>query len=114
MPNVPHELTVYECREDFVRSVWELLRECRDYDDPRKTCGERMETLAFSFLALLGGGYGVGWVVAPAPHPDDQEYCISQGENWYPEAPEIACDITSGDKDLADYFYQYAPEEHQS
>ena len=30
MAITPHELTVDECRENFVKSVWELFRECRD------------------------------------------------------------------------------------
>jgi hypothetical protein len=55
----------------------------------------RLEGLAHSIFVLLDGNATAlpGFVVAPAPHPSDREYCIENGENFFPEAPEGACDI---------------------
>ena len=63
--------------------------------------------VTFSLLAALDG-CSVGlpsFIVAPEPHPDDRQYHIDNGENWYQENHEanIKCDISGV---LHEHFYQ--------
>jgi hypothetical protein len=66
----------------------------------------RLEGLAHSILVALDG-YAMtlpAFVVAPALHPLDRSYCIENGENFYPEAPEVPCDIAG---ELHEQMYAY-------
>jgi hypothetical protein len=60
-----------------------------------KQMRRRLEGLAHSILVALDGNAMAlpGFVVAPMPHPSDRDYCIENGENFYPEAPDVSCDI---------------------
>lgn len=92
-PEEPRAYTTEEVREHFLNHVRNMV----DYWDrhvERETTRERLSGLAFSLLVLLDGGTHLpGFVVAPAPHRDDREFHISEGKNYYPEAPEVECDI---------------------
>lgn len=90
------ELTPDEVQERFLEHVraivdyWE--REAR-----APTVREKLDGLAFSILAAIDGSSVLPrFVLAPDPHPEDRAYHEEQGEDWYPEAPAVACDI-SGD-----------------
>lgn len=92
----PHEYTADEVRDLFLKHVWNLL----DYWDNNKSDKrEAMEGLAFSMLVMLDGGSVVvpPFAVIPAPHPDDKEFCIGEGTNWFPQFdPGGHCDIAGG------------------
>jgi hypothetical protein len=83
-----------EVRDKFLTHVAHLVEFWSNLQNgmPYRT---RLEGLAHSILASLDGSAAAlpGFVVAPAPHPTDCTYCMEQGENWYPEAPAVECDI---------------------
>jgi hypothetical protein len=88
------QMTVDECRAALLRHVWGMIQ----YWDQTPNCGDqrnRLEGVAFSILAALDGSAGglPGWIVAPSPHPDDKDYNIRHGENWWPTPPQLPCDV---------------------
>ena len=104
MQNEPRQFTTDEVRQAFIQHVWALIEHWRT----TSTSTDRLEGLAFSILAALDGNSAAlpGFVVAPAPHPDDQEYLRANGENWYPAAPGVECDIAGS---LHELFLQLKP-----
>lgn len=89
------------CTEDEVRA--KLIEHIEDLIDywatlPDKTVEDRLHGVAFSILVTLDGESAdlPGFIVAPAPHPDDQEFLRKQGENWFPysDYSKIACDVS--------------------
>jgi hypothetical protein len=95
MSSKPHELSVDEVRNNFLDHVRGIVEYWNDESRVKSSTKERLEGVAFSILvALDGGSAGLpGFVVAPSPHPDDKDYCKMEGENWYPKAPVVKCDI---------------------
>lgn len=93
----PREKTTEEIREEFLKHVRSLIKYWNSVEgkDSPKTCLDRLEGLAFSIMVALDGGAMAvpGFIVAPSPHPDDKEYHISEGSNYYPENPEVKGDI---------------------
>lgn len=95
------EYTEEEIREKFIRCVWSEI----DYwntlpnSDFIQTTRDRLAGLAFSILVTLDGEAGEipGFHVVPCVSPEDKDYHIEQGENWYPEVPKDVsknlCDI---------------------
>ena len=98
----PHELTVPEMRDRFLAQVRQLVRYWAN--EPGLTPQRRCDGTAFSILALLdGGNMGLpGFLVVPAPHPEDRAYYQAQGECWWPDAPELESDIGGS---LHEHFY---------
>ena len=81
----PRPYTDEETRERLLDHIWAMI----DYwnrEERRTTARSKLEGLAFSILSALDGScVGLpGFVVAPRPHPDDEDYLRSQGENWFP------------------------------
>lgn len=108
----PREKTVEEVRKEFLDYVWSMIDywagEGGSNVDPDKPVRERLSGFAHSLLATLDGCAMAlpGFVVAPCPHPDDKEFCIAEGEDWYPQAPELPSDIAGG---LHELLYQHDP-----
>jgi hypothetical protein len=101
----PRQYTVDEVRKQVLEYVWGLvdhwLNESRTADTRGKLSG-----LAFSFMVMLDGGSVLpGFVVAPSPHPDDEDYHRENGDNWFPRAESSPFDITP----LHEVFYKYDP-----
>lgn len=89
----PREYTTDEVRELFLDHVRQMVLYWERESRP-KTTRERLEGLAHSLLVLLDGGTVLpGFIVAPRPHKDDKAFCKSDGENWFPEAPDVPSDI---------------------
>jgi DNA-binding Xre family transcriptional regulator len=102
------EKTVEQIREEFLNHVRHLIQHWvrkRDRD-----CEGKMEGLMFSTLALLDGVSvsSCGFIVAPHTHPDDKNYRISQGADYYPEnhKSNVKGDISGN---LHDLFYKNQP-----
>lgn len=92
--STPRMYTQDEVRENFLMHIAVMI----DYWDGTPNGGSsrsRLEGLAHSILVALDGCSAAlpGFVVTPAPHSSDREYCIANGENFYPEAPIASCDI---------------------
>lgn len=101
MKSRPRQLTVEEVRDQFLTRVWHTIRYWQKLEDPR---GDRIEGAVFSILGILDGSALdlPGFVVAPAPHFSDKQYCIEQRENYFPEAPNVECDIAGSLHELFD------------
>ena len=94
-----------EIREKFLRLVHSYIHYWHKIPDA--SCLEKLEGLAFSILVILDGGTSLpGFIVAPAPHPDDKKYCQKNGMRWYPQnhKSEIKCDIAGS---LHEMFHEY-------
>lgn len=85
------EYTEEEIREKFIKHIWSIIRYWKN-ESRAQTIDEKMEGLAFSILVMLDGESGdmPKFVVSPDPHPDDKDYHIENGENYFPEN----CDIS--------------------
>lgn len=85
------EYTEEEIRAKFLMNVWSILNYWKN-ESRAKTIDEKMEGLAFSILVMLDGGNAMmpKFKVSPDPHPDDKEFYIKNGENYFPENCDIA------------------------
>jgi len=99
MRNRPRQLTSEEVRDQFLAHVWHTIRYWQRIEDPG---GDRIEGVVFSVLAALDGSAVAlpGFIIAPAPHVSDKQYCIKQRKNYFPKAPKVKCDIAGRLHDL--------------
>lgn len=87
----PRAYTPDEMRKmvlDHMRAMvwyWESLK------DDGYGVRERLDGLAFSFLAMLdGSSAGVpSFDLVPRPHPDDEAFHRDDGDNWWPDGVVI-------------------------
>ena len=105
----PRQYTEAETREMFLKHVWEIVEYWQAL--PGKTEKEKMAGEAFSILSMIDGCQVdiCGFIVAPYPHPNDKEYRIEQGRNYFAENHMV--DVTS---DIAgtlhELFYNHQPD----
>ncbi len=90
MTDAPRAYTAEEGRELFFNHLAGIYDYWAKLPNPHRSEGQtveqaRMEGLLFSILVLFDGGSGFmpGFDIYPSPHPDDEEYNRSQGENWW-------------------------------
>ncbi len=106
---MPKEMTEDEVRKKFLRYCWSMV-EYWDKESRRETTSEKLQGLMHSILSTLDGCATAlpGFILAPAPHPDDKEYCEQSGEDWYPQNNEnqVKCDIAGC---LHELFYNEKP-----
>lgn len=76
--------TAEEVREEFLRHISDLV-EYWDSESRAHTLRERLDGLAFSILNIFDGTTTAlpAFNISCAPHPDDKEFSISNGEDWY-------------------------------
>lgn len=92
----PRQYTDEEVRDRFLdhlaHAVRYWLNESRVSDTEAKMTG-----LVHSILATIDGSAAglPGFILAPSPHPDDEEFHRREGENWYPRV-EAEHDIAGG------------------
>jgi hypothetical protein len=93
----PRVKTEDEVRVEFLQHLRDMIRYWATIPNPSRVGGEseieaRIGGAIFSALVTLDGGSGAicGFKVIPNPHPDDEEYHRSTGENWYPDDVDIA------------------------
>lgn len=98
----PRAYTTDEVREQFLQSVWEYVRYWQELPD--KTTDDRLKGLAFGILCLLDGVTVTlpAFQVVPYPHPDDREWRVLQGDNYYSQSEPNDNDIAGG---LHELFY---------
>ena len=87
-------LTKEETQEKFLN----VIRHNVDYwlnESRIQNTKDKLEGLAFSILSILDGCGGSlpAFKVIPMPHPDDKEFLISQGENYFPDDIDIATNL---------------------
>lgn len=93
---MPRAFTKDEMREKFLRHVAGIAKYWANL--PGKTARERTDGTAFSILAMLDGSAVdmPGFDVVCRPHPDDEQYCKDNGENWVPDGCDIAGALHEG------------------
>jgi len=93
--------TAEEARKAFLDTVHAIAHYWATVPD--QTPRERCDGLAFSILGVLDGvNPGLPAVdIVLQPHPDDKEYCIEEGEDWYEPGMVI-----NGDCYLHDLYYK--------
>lgn len=104
------EYTEDEVRENLLSYIWTMISYWKDEARKPDTQG-KLEGLAFSILTALDGcANGVpAFIVAPNPHPDDKDYLIDNGENWFPEnhESEVKCNLSGS---LHELFFSFRGE----
>lgn len=81
----PRAYTDDEVRDQFLnhlaRTVRYWIRE-----DRAPTITDKMTGLVHSILATIDGSDAAlpGFILAPSPHPDDEQFHRDEGERWYP------------------------------
>lgn len=77
-------------KEEVRARVLEMVRGYAAYwanEDRAKTEQERCDGLAFSIMNIFDGTTAAlpGFDIVARPHPDDKDYCISQGQKYIPD-----------------------------
>lgn len=101
----PRELTGEEIREKLIAHIYGLIYYWNQL--PGKAPKERLEGLAFSILSALDGESldFPAFIVAPDPDPEDRQYHVNSGENWFPENDGEA--LKGRVKWLHEHFYEH-------
>jgi len=103
----PRAWTTDEVREKFIEHCLHMAKYWAEVKDPARIGSEsevhaRCEGVVFSILSALDGCNAAlpGFIVAPDPHPDDTDFNISQGNNYYPRSEPSANDIAGSMHEL--------------
>ena len=90
------EKTVEEVQQDLLEHIWYMI-EYWEKDNRALTLRDKLEGLAHSILAALDGCSMAlpGFAIIPNPHPDDKQYYIENGEDWYPDNVDIGGELAS-------------------
>ncbi len=101
------KLTEEQIRDRFIEHVWALI-EYWDKEPRAASQRDRLSGLVHSLLVALDGSAAAlpGFCVSPSPHPDDRQYNIDEGEDYYPETEEHV-DIAGS---LHERLYRWAEE----
>lgn len=79
-----------ECQKMFLDHVRNMVSYWLDEKRTPET-KEKLNGLAFSILVLLDGGTSLpGFKVVPTPHPDDKQFQIDEGDDYWPDDVDIA------------------------
>jgi hypothetical protein len=83
------QLTQKEIQEIFLGHISTMVDYWAEESRTPDTL-EKLEGLAFSFLTMLDGSCMdiPAFLVVPAPHPTDKEYCQEMEQDWWPQPPE--------------------------
>ena len=79
------EYTQEEVQEMFLDKVRTMIDYWNNVE--KETTKDKLEGLAHSILATIDGSAAdlPAFKLAPNPHPGDKEYCIDEGENYFPD-----------------------------
>ena len=95
----PRAYTDEEVRQQFLEKVYEI-KEHWEKESRLTSVKEKMEGCIFSILALMDGSAIEFPAIAliASPHPDDEEYHKSRGENWIEDGTLIGGDVELHDE----------------
>ena len=102
--DTPRELTPEQVEDRFLEHVRVMVEywagEGASNVAAEQTHRDRLEGLAHSMLATIDGSSMAlpRFVLAPHPHPDDRQFHLDEGENYYPEnhTADVKADISGG------------------
>ena len=96
------EYTRDECCKLFIEHIWTMINywdTVKSFDGHPGSQRDRLSGLVHSILATIDGESGdmPAFLLIPAPHEDDKEWCRKRGSNWWPE-PRVddLCDLGGG------------------
>lgn len=97
--STPRAKTAEEARKDFLDHIRHLVQYWANRPDA-------LNGLAFSILSAIDGSSAAlpAFTLTLDPHPDDKQYAIDNGENWY--EPGVAI---NSDCHLHDMYYKQEP-----
>ncbi|KJB84717.1 hypothetical protein AZ66_29255 [Paenibacillus sp. E194] len=75
-------------KDEIIAEVVEHIRELICFwESTNKNSLDKLNGLAFSILAALDGSADAlpSFIIAPRPHPEDKQFNIKKGINYYPE-----------------------------
>lgn len=80
--------TVPEMRKEFIDYCHDMIAYWLTQTGDGRDEKGRMEGLVFSIMVALDGNTTAlpGFKVIPHPHPDDQQFDIDNGDNWWHDA----------------------------
>lgn len=83
-------ITKEEARETFLEQIKTIVDYWSELEQP-KSVKDRCDGVAFSILAMIDGcSVGIPALdISISPHPDDKQYHIDNGENWYEDGMVI-------------------------
>lgn len=95
--------TAEECRVQFFEQVRTIVNYWAKLPHDNLTVQQRCEGVAFSIMNIFDGtSVGLPAMdIRLAPHPDDRQYHINNGEKWYQEVMVI--NETMLHEEYADY-----------
>ena len=103
----PKEYTKEEVRQKFLEHCAGILEYWYKCDRAPST-REKMEGLLFSVFAAIDGAAMdlPAFMLVPMPDKTDKDYCIKEGENWFPytDQGKVKCDIAGS---LHDQYAKY-------
>jgi hypothetical protein len=84
-----------EIAAELIENIRELIS---FWESTENSSLEKLNGLAFSILVALDGCSDniPSFIIAPSPHPEDKQYNIERGNNYYPENHELE-DYVNGD-----------------
>lgn len=79
----PRAKTAEEVREEFLKQIHAISNYWANL--PNKSAQERCDGVAFSILNIFDGTTMnlPSMDISLSPHPDDKEFYIQNGSNWY-------------------------------
>ena len=87
--STPREYTTDETQEKLIKTLWGILEYWYNESETPDTRG-KMTGLLFTILSTLdGSGELPGFKIIPNTHPDDKDFHIKFGENWYNDKIDI-------------------------
>lgn len=87
--------TAEEVCEEFVSHVRHIAKYWAEVEIENPTIRERCDGVAFTILSTIDGATLElpAFDMIPAPHEDDKQYHINNGENWYEKAVMNDCQL---------------------
>lgn len=100
------QLTTDEIKKQFFDNINGIVRYWASHPEV-PTAKEKVEGAIFSMLSMIDGcsGGSCGFKLIPNPHPDDKQYHIDEGTNYYPDFEsdlKLNKDIDVNDYDICD------------
>lgn len=92
MSDEPRAYTAEEARENIISHVRTMVKYWARLPD--KSITDRLDGLAFSILVMVDGETDLPAMdLVLRSHPDDEEFCREEGENWYQNGQVINGDV---------------------
>lgn len=102
------EKTAEEIEKELIEGIWDSIW---FWDTQVEgNAAHKLSGLAHSILALLDGCSDLpAFLLVPVPHPDDKEYNIQEGNDYYPQNLDAEENVVCLEGALHEMLYKYKP-----